>query len=397
MTDRISHSELSAWRSCHALWGFRYAERLVPVADDGSKLRGRFFHAGLDAAYRALQADALASPASVATLDELVAAAHDGLERAYDDALAEAAGKVSEAVLDELRAQAREGRELDRFMVAYALRRTVPLDRSEGLIPLLVEDRFDVPLPDAIGRAVGHLRFVGIIDLVWWAPRSRSLIVDEHKTSVRDPSEIARRAELDPQTSGYLYALRHRLDRGELDDALMRASGGLVDGSQVGLGLVRFNCSRRKLPSVPQTNKDGTVSTAQIDTLPELYEAALAAQAAPEWAGKNPERFQALIEKQQRVLAGLRARPETYFKRVEHWQSFAQMKLWRDEMFVDAARIRAARRQPHLRTRNTEHCTAPGARGCRFASICLNPEAGSDVREREFYVREPQGTPKAEG
>jgi hypothetical protein len=387
MIDRVSHSELSFWRDCPALWGFRYGERLVPIVEAKAILRGRFFHTAIGAAYQTWADGLPCVPRDglpcVPRESDLEGIAVKALQGAYKAAVSQAKGTPEQ--LEELRETAEEGEELDRSMLSHALRVTVPIDRDRGLVPFLVEEPFDVPLPDSIGRSVHHLRYIGVIDLVWWDPAHKSLLLEEHKTSVASASEIARRLEVDPQAAGYVYALRYMLDHGELSQELLNAGiltvGGVTDPRDISVGAIRYSVSRRKIPSTPLVLKGGTVSTKPIDTTPEIYAAALEAQE------KEPTPLR--HEKQQALLARLRVRGDAFFSRFEHWQTIGQMQRWRDEVFVDAARIRAARRQPRLRTRNVGHCTRPGSRRCRYASICLEPNA-VEVREREFQVHPPR-------
>lgn len=387
----LTNSELEAFRACPQLWGFRYVERLRPRVEASALALGRCLHAGLAAGYRAWP------DGPETTLQAAQAGAREALRAWQADVLR--AGRIEAERLDQMAKEAEETERLAEFMVDNFFCEMAAEDHGD-LIPILVEQPFEVATEDVMGRDTA-VRLAGVMDLVSFSLRYGDVVLDEHKTSVGVPQDMDRRLEMDSQTTGYVYALSRLARYGErrdgkrvfpIADALARAAGRyeshtrerLLDEARrwqrpqtTGVGRVRFNVLRKKIPTQPNVNQDGKVSTAAIDTLPEIYRAALAAQ--------EGDRGIAITEKQTALLERLEAKGNTFCGRREYHRTAAELERWLHEVRTDAARIRSAGRQPSERTRNPGHCTMPWSMPCRYRSVCLDPQA-TEIREREYTV-----------
>lgn len=399
----VSNSEVGYARECLSKWGFVYGEGLKTIIEPKPLLQGRVAHAGWGAGYETLQGvpvlEARRDPQG--TLEEMLEAAQAAAKAEYDEHLRDRLAKVSIEQMDELAKEAEETMALEAWMVRHFFEATK--DDIGRMVPVAVEHPFTIAIPDRAGRRT-HLKLTSLgIDLVSFDTETGHLSVDEHKTMTATVDNIDRRLEMDPQTTGYVHALRYltslkgKTHADSLWPALEAASSmhGLhLYGPSMNTGLIRFNVQRKKIPGVPKTNLDGTISVADIDTLPELYEAALATQTDfATWGAKKRDQAKAaetwakLMEKQARVLENLQAKGDSFFLRREYHRTDLEVERWREEMWIDAARIRDARRDPKLRTRNPGNCTMPWSMRCRFHTLCLDP-GNEEIRAREFTTRE---------
>lgn len=111
------------------------------------------------------------------------------------------------------------------------------------------EMKFEVPILDPEGEETG-MYLMGYIDALVKDKRSGELYIMEHKTTAYSIEKRTENLVLDDQVSLYCLAL-HNL-------------GYDVKG-------VIYDVIRKKIPSVPKLLKNGKLSTAQIDTTPEVY------------------------------------------------------------------------------------------------------------------------------
>lgn len=386
----VSYSQLASFRDCPAKWGFRYGEGLVPKDTPEVLVRGRVFHAGLTAGYRARQA----GERTGWTLEGVIAAgvaAADAEWKRYEQERGQREGGERDDAL----------RDVERWMVEHhfgAMAAELAVQ-----VPVLIEHRVQVPIPNRAGRA-GGLYLVGDLDLVTYDRRYDWLVLHEHKSTALTVDTLDRRLELDPQTAGYVHALRHELRSGKLAPIFWRLGIEVAGTPEALTGQVAYNVSRRKKPSEPHVNKDGTVSTAACDTTPALMREALAAQHARYEAGEAPDwlhkyraieakarekcadaerRWQELLAKQGEQLARLEQSADPFFRSFEYRRTDEEIERWREEAWIDAGRIRDARRDPRKRTRNPGNCAT---RGCEFFDVCLRPEDAT-IRDAQFTTR----------
>jgi hypothetical protein len=407
----VSYSELSTIRDCGALWGFKYGERLRPIVMPDILVKGRIAHAGFKAGYDAFHTKDLA---------EVIARGVAAAERELREHIATRdLSSLTEDHRADVISRDEETFELERWVVRHHFESTA--EDLEHQVPLLVEHRFKLPIPNRAGRA-GGLYLIGDIDLVTWDRRYQHLVTHEHKTTGMGVDAVANRLEMDPQTAGYVHAVKELLRQGVFAPAFWKAG---IDTQTAPVGQVFYNVSRRKVPSEPNVNKDGTVSTAACDTTPDRYQRALDAMhdrfenhpkvyphhtgTGPEWlvkahaaiadklaAGKEPTkaerervdkaeaRWSELKAKQADMLDGLRGAADPFFRRYEYHRTDEEIERWREEAWVDASRIRAARRDPKLRTRNPGNCMF---RHCEFFDVCLDPNDAT-IRDAQFVTRE---------
>lgn len=364
----VTNTELGTFRDCPQLHHLVYREGLRPKIRARALALGGIVHDGMAAGLRAGWSPMNVGLSIAARVDTQVMAAHAEVRRALarwhaelelsqDDPDIE---QVNQDVLDRLDAEARETTDLVLFMTEHHFR-AVASDLNE-LRLVDVEAPFNVPVRDSIGRA-RKLRFAGVRDALYYDPAYNQLVLDEHKTCGGDPRQLEKRVEMDPQTTGYIWAVREHLAEGKLK---FFGTDELVP-KDAGIGRIRYNGLRKSAPRVPPVNKtDNRVSVAQIDTTPDVYADALAEQVA---------RGLPVTEKQELLLASLRAKGDTYFARVEYYRTPMELERWRWETFTDASRIREAERDETRRTRNTGHCNMAWSLPCRYRGICLDPHA----------------------
>lgn len=409
MTKRVltvvSHSQLSSIRACPALWGFRYGEGLQPKVTPDILVKGRVAHAGFEAGYEAWPTKNIGTIASAGVVAAEAEYSEHILTRDLSGLTDDEVARTKER--DE------EIFELERWMVRHHFEATA--DDLEHQIPLLIEHRFKVPIPNRAGRASG-LYLIGDLDLVSWDRRYESLVTHEHKTTGMSVDTISRRLEMDPQTAGYMHALRVLLREHVLAPLFWRHGIETTKTIEELTGQVFYNVSRSKRPSVPKVNKDGTVSTAACDTTPDMFRDAMEQQLSGHEAGELPvwlikargeagkgekwgdklekasERWTALLAKQADILTRLETQADPFFQRYEYHRTDREIERWREEAWNDAARIRRAERDPKLRTRNVGNCMY---RGCEYHDVCLEPEDAT-IRNAQFTTRAQREAARAE-
>lgn len=350
----ITTSEVQCARDCMNRHHFKYRERLRPKVEGKALAIGHIFHGGMSAGLLAgwSNVDGL-------TVDER-------LERQIAASTAKVDAQVqawvqAQALHDRnadysaLEAFATDGAEMLRFMLSNYLREA----RGDltALMLVDVEAAFAVRLRDSIGRTM-PVRFDGVRDALFYDPVHNALELHEHKTVSNMPEDIGKRAEMDPQTAGYMYALLELRKQG----ALKFFDGRPVPQDAV-LGRVAYNAVRKKRPRQPNVNQDGRVSVAAIDTTAEIYIRALDDQAA---------RGIPVNEKQLAKAQELATRRGAYYHRHEFYRTREEIERWRVDIAVDAARIRQAERDPRFRTRNPGHCNMPWSLSCEYRPVCLD-------------------------
>jgi hypothetical protein len=400
----ITNSEVEDFRRCHAYWGFRYPEGLRPLEEVPSKGFGSLYHQGAASGWRAAWCEQELSiesrreraiAASVETVGKAVAANREEVAKAWTG---------EQDALDELVAELDEHREIAFWALPnYFTRQASDL----RMVPVAIEAPFDVPIPDV--RGLPHvLRQQGVLDLVLWDRDAGLVFVQDHKTSGYGVDTMAKRLPLDTQMSGYIRAVdwvtRRIANTGLISvwssfttpaaDELVRNHA--ADVASAGMGPIMINFARRARPARPKVNKfslpakmralpsnahltalydaqeadgiaRGEVSVALLDTTAEVYSEALLTQVT--------ERHQPITDKQREFLESLRGKPDTFFQQLEFYRGPEELERWRQEMWVEAARIRAATKDPKLRTRNPHACAGPTSPKCVYAEVCMSPDS----------------------
>jgi len=364
----LTNSETETFRTCPQKWSFAYREGLRPKVAARPLAFGSAIHSGLEAAYREIAAARQAGThqgLSPEGLSAISRAACEAKLRAWDDTVAAASAEPNEDAVEESEQTA----DLAKVMLARYWDRFQ--HDAVDLIPLAIEWPFEVVLRSSIGRAVSHLRWAGVIDLVAFDPVAGDVVIFDHKTTSGPVSSIDRRVEMDPQIAGYLWALREVLIRDKeralpLFGLLTPEQRSRAISGRAPLGRVIYNVLRKSAPRQPVVTLKGLVSSAAIDTTSEIYEAALLAQEA-----RGLPRTEAQADR----LHGLRERGDVFVSRRAFWRSDSEIDRWRREALLDASRIRQAKDDPSLLTRSPGACTAPWSPPCAYRSICLQPES----------------------
>lgn len=366
----ITTSELASYRTCQYRWRLAYQERLRPVHAARTLRFGTAIHRALEAGYRVLMGACLAFE-SLLVLQGLhvVPASLEALRRVW--------GELGLDAIDEAEDSRRTLEAAEWAIQHYWQVHSADLER---VIPLAIEQPFEIDMVMGAGRRSAVTRLAGVIDLVYYDRQVRDIVVADHKTTSGDVASIDRRVELDPQIAGYVYAVREALRCGRTDLLPgLRALGAIeerraLDGA-IRTGRVVYNVLRARAPREPEVTKAGMVSAAKIDTTAALYEAALVAQEA---------RGIARTPVQAQLLERLEARGDTYLSRREFWRSDDEIARWRAEMVIEARRIRHLRRHPEEAVRNPGACTQASSPSCVYRSVCLEP--GSPELRAEFRV-----------
>lgn len=337
----LSHSENEEWLTCRHRWGLKYHLGLRTKVVPGAWVRGRWAHAGLEAAYERLAY--LQGMGATVELDELAKHARERIAKELAAYQQNERSRVPAEAWGEFVAECDSEREKHGWMVEHALGYIL---RDFGARRLVATEwRFDYPLPGGV-----QARARGIVDAVVANPDQDSLEIHEHKSFATSTDDVLRRLDRDPQTLLYLWAVQEGQRRGDLP-------GGTT-------GTVFFNVMRRSYPHQPAHTKAGLVSAAKIDTTAAVYQAALDAQVA---------RGEPVTEAQERLLRDLEGRPDTYFRQHEAWFGQAQVEAYVADLVVTAGDIRRAHLHPDRLTRNLSHCTNPRSGRCQYEMICADP------------------------
>lgn len=366
----LTNSELSTLRECPQKWGFAYRERLRPRTQAAPMALGTAAHEGLAAGYRE-QLRAL-SQKETPSLDAM-------REASRLAALAQHSAWLSS--LSELPLLDRERLEADaahvpallEWMLGHFWSRVAT--EIESVVPLAIEHAFKVAVRSSTGRAIRGLSYRGVIDLVYYDRQAGDIVVLDHKTTSGEVSSIDRRIELDPQMAGYLWSVRELLRRdGEralpglaVLDAEERAR---ITSGAIPTGRIAYNVLRTKLPKTPEVTQKGLVSSAAIDTLPDVYEEALRAQEL-----RGAPRTEAQVAR----LEALQPRRDAWHARREFYRSDADLERWRREVELDAKRHRRLTLHPDEITRNPGACSSAWSMPCAYRAVCLDPSS-EDLR-----------------
>lgn len=357
----ITHSEVQTFRDCPQKWSFAYVERLRPLVTSAALSFGTAIHAGLAAGYAVLAAARLRGvDASRSEVVEASTTATMGLREAWEASSPDASQEAAE--------EAQRAAETALWMIRHYWS-AMEAD-LRNLIPLGIEAPFDVELRNEMGKRIQHLRLAGVIDLVAYDVAAGDVVVFDHKTTSGEVSQIDRRVEMDPQLAGYLWALREHVRQGRqgllVVPPSLRGLGERIASGEVPTGRVAYNVLRKKLPRKPELTQKGLVSTAAIDTLPSVYSEALEEQA---------QRGLPITDAQRELLAKLEGKGDTFLSRREFFRSEAELDRWRREAYLDGSRIRLARLDGGLVTRNPGHCSQPWSMPCSYRSVCIDPSA----------------------
>ncbi len=403
MRQEISNSEMGTFRTCRARHGFEYQDLLRPKLPARVLKWGNTIHAGIEAGYlgafnRTVVEGVLPHGLGTHTTEIVECGGMSRLERAHmlgSQGVSAYHGRylerldalVRDGTLRDAEAQvrfedAKKLLDVAAWAVAHYFDATQrDLDR---LVPLAFELPFRVPVPNENGRNTG-LYLKGKIDGVWWDPEGQQVLVDDHKTVDELLGTTEKRIAIDPQMSGYLYAVGYLIRTGRL---VPMDGSALPEGAWERVGACRYNVIRRRRPSQPKVNKVrkndgmhtqtaeladlekatgapcGLVSTAAIDTTYEIYREALSVQVNG--------RALPVTEKQTELANKLQDQGDRYFARFEFWRNAATIERWRQEVRLEARLMREAERLPVMRTRNPGACTQANSMPCAFRAVCLD-------------------------
>lgn len=387
----VTNSELGSFRSCRKKWWFQYEEKLRPKVKPRALAVGSIVHAGVAAMYRAIYENQLKHPLGKApplVTDQLSELALKAMQDKLSDFLVVLYDLISDEThqdrIDEMVAESKLMEQQAESCVVRFCERFAAEDQERFAI-IAVELPFGVPLLDRNGTRRSLLTYGGVMDALMYDLEVKDLVLGEHKTTSQDAMELERRLDLDPQTTGYIYAANQLLEQ----RALKHPHIAMLP-SQVTCNRVMYNVVRKKGPSQPKLNKPDKhggqmVSTAAVDTLADYYENALVAQEAQGPKYKRTEKQVARLLKCYE--------PSRYVARHEAWHSEQMIEVWRDETHEDAKLVRDARSGRLPLSRNVAICNGPWNPPCRFRSICVQD---SPERRAEYIVSDARHAEVAE-
>ena len=377
----VNNSEVGTFRQCPKRWGFRYAEGLVskdrgPIYFDW----GTVYHKGKEAIWKAVRGDGALTPAQAKeplSLKRVARAAMHQQVESWCEEMGKEEWAEQQDRLDMILAEATWAVE------HYIDQRQMQL---QSWVPLAVEQKLVMIMG-------GGLRYFGTPDLVFYDPDVRDIVVEDGKTTASDVNSFDHRLQLDTQSQGYVPAVRDAVERGAIPRPQVDP-GALVSGRFI------WDVAKRKVASTPKVKllrmakkyllaqpkmqaltdtqeatgePQGMVSTAPCDTLPRIYLAAMDAQR---------DRGLEVTEEQVEFLQVLKSKGDTFLQATETHVEDRQIEEWARDFRVDTQRIRAARKDPSLRTRNSLACSLPNSPPCPYREPCINPDA------REMFTTE---------
>ncbi len=361
----VSTSELSVFRTCRMKHFLRYQVGWTPGSATEAQTRGTVGHRGLEEIYRAVQA---------------------GM-RERNNLLVVGARSVGEWI----DTSTKEGRTLapDLYdhmtgaLARYVDKFAIDDHVTRGYRVHAVEMPVAVKLRNSKGSANAHVIHVSKIDLV--LEDERELIIVEHKFTDDDCSTFEARFDVDPQTPGYVYALRElypdkRVGRVILN--VVRRHGPKHPGNNQ---ITKRDCStldvntnkwvldrakwdrlstlEAESTSAGKEGNQGIVSAAAIDTTKAIYYDALEDQRA---------RGLAITDKQMALAESLPANEDRWMCRHEHYFTEGEVQRWQDDAHADGQLIRMVKRGVLRPSRNGASCFPKNAFPCEVREMCVN-------------------------
>ena len=367
-----TNSETATFRNCQQRWLFEYLDKLKPIRKSSYLSLGTAYHAALAHGYTWIQSNHGKAIESIVNeqIEHIIRISIGRGRTEFQKNFDEIKSTIENGNIFELESDFREDLKILEWMVEFYWIET--MRELQYWVPVLIEYPFKVPLRDRLGRA-RHLYHEGVFDLVVFDTAWERLILVEHKTTSLIPYQFEKKFEFDPQCGGYLYALQEMLKNGQIIDP---RSGESFD-SKTPIGSVMYDVIRRKVPRAPKINQNGTVSTAQIDTLPEFYEAKL----------KEQETFKGVARsgKQIKILDTLQGRGHlSFFSRFEHHRPQTDINRWVREQYISARRMRSIRRNKDLCVRNERACNMIASPACPYRALCIDDTP--DLRKANFRI-----------
>lgn len=219
----FSQSKLKAFNRCPKQYEYKYVERLTPKKRERPLFFGSWVHKAIESYYT--------TP-----------------DRNWRSGYAEYKLKW-EALFEEEREElSRRGdpiSQIPRIMRGYEF-----YYKDDGWDPIMVEQEFmvETPMPGVYFKMVLDLGIVDSEEKLWAV---------DHKTASAIPPANTFHA-MDPQLILYPWALERLMDNGQLP--------------KMPIGGVVYNYIKSKAPSLPQVNKDGSLSKRKVSTdYPTLY------------------------------------------------------------------------------------------------------------------------------
>ena len=327
----VTYSELKERRRCAYRAHLSYDERLAPKATKTAFREGTIADAGMNELYLGVRD--FGEYRTSLMLDAMLAAKRE------EEARIESSGAV---LLDEDWAAMEESWQLLTVLAAQYVDWAKDHDPFDEIVTMQLEGR--IPVVTTKGRASSRYDFafkpdgLVVIDGKLW------LLENKWWKSISE--QMLRALQMDEQCGMYLWGVHQLIERGEAPGRVLQA----VERYGLPVG-VYYNVVRKKLPVVPQQNKDGTTSKRKdVDTTTEVYRQALLER------GQDPAEYAEILEL-------LEAKGDTFHHREGIYRNEAELAEIGRRIY-EGTRLIA---HNHRLKNPTRDCTWD----CQFWDLCL--------------------------
>lgn len=333
----FTQSEFSTFKSCRFKHFLKYEKCLRKPGQSIPALLGQGGHAGLESLY--LKGDR----------DRALRATELFFNRFRDD------------YLDQVNSRSfmydkwRDTRDLTLAILThycnfYGFNHGEDEDPDFHVIPGMVELPFRVPIPMPNGEPSPSFELAGKIDLA--VEHAGRYWVGDHKFKVDVSDTLQGTLQINFQMKCYVLAFR------------------IFTGLPVAGGF--WNVLRRKVPSAPSINKNGTVSLSKVDTTPEIYIETLARQDAilreKDGKGLDYTKYENEIERLKNIR---------WFGRFYCEYSDEELMEIQREIYETARSIQKCSENNGMTSfRNDISCLTFGA--CQYGNLCRGIASGNE-------------------
>ena len=238
---------------------------------------------------------------------------------------------------------------LTHYCAFYGFKSGKHEDPDFHVIPGMVELPFQVPIPMPGGEPSLSFELAGRIDLV--VEHADRYWIGDHKFKVDVNDSLQGALQISFQMKCYVLALR------------------IFTGLPVAGGF--WNVVKRKAPSAPSINKNGTVSLSKVDTTPEIYAESLAKQDAilrrESGKGLDYSKYEKEIERLNNIR---------WFGRFYCEYSDEELMEVQREIYETALSIQECSQNKGMTSfRNDISCMTFGA--CEYGELCRGIASGN--------------------
>lgn len=395
----LTNSMRNLWTTCHRRFYYRNIEGLEPIVQAPALALGSMWHEGLRAYYCSKASPEIAALHPFTNWREAI----DHYFDTYVETLSQLPDQEATALAHD---RADERRRLAHQLMQRYVEFWNGFDAWEILA---IEQRVEMRLLTPKGNP-SHWCYAGKLDLVVRDRGDDRIKVVDHKSTSREGSEgYASELGLDPQSRGYLLLINAVQNGAHVINGLpARLMDALAQDASRGLPILDFvwDVQRSKIPTQPQTlvcrgkcndavknggsakpdcpkcqgtNVVGISQAQNVDTTPELLDAALA-------------QYPHLVAADYADLrARLVARSGQWLYRLE--QSYTPQELV--DFHAECYEVTREISEAGYWTRNFAACFAPG-RTCAYRHLCLTEGNEALASEARALFTQRNASPTSE-